>query len=648
MKSIKNKTSPKFEWGQLYAIYERVLDVPLEARAELLMSLCPDRPDLRAEVLYLLENAESADKFLKDSAASRLSMILAPPSLKQGDTIEDFVILDNLGCGGFATVYRARQISLNREVALKVSPIFGHEGRTIAQLEHEGIVPVYSQTNLKDKNLRLIAMQYVPNVTLEALEITLATLPPSRLTGKVLLETIDRAVVNPAALTTEDFRGRERIAAMDFTEIVAWIGGLLAHAMTHAHGKGVLHLDIKPSNILLPINGRPRLTDFNVSVEMESLAIGVPSHFGGTAEFMAPEHQAVFNQLDKASAVRMLDGRADIYSLGIVLKRLLDLEKNNRPPEAIDWIVARAHHSNPARRYPDAAAFARALEGFGELKAICASLPPLRPWLQIVQRHPVLSLSLLGAVPQILGCTFGITYNSIRIVENLNLRQQELFRALNWIYNPILYLVVSALWTWGLYRLAPVFRRPAEFVWNQEELAKLRNHLSRMPLYGIALTTLGWIPGSVVFPACLHFYGGGLSVATSSHFFISFFLSYCISLAYSYLLHEWVLLRTLYPSFWPGAEAISETARKELAMVPARVRGACVLASLIPLLGAAILILVGPDLLEGEKYRIFRILMASLLLMGGIGVSFAMGSAHDIGRILVRFTNRPQNGRPAK
>ena len=97
---------------------------------------------------------------IKDRAAP--SMTLAA-----GHIIDDYEILSRLAPAGFARVYLARQISLNRLVALKVSANRGSEARTLARLEHQHIVQVFAEIVLIERNLRLLCMQFVPGITLE-------------------------------------------------------------------------------------------------------------------------------------------------------------------------------------------------------------------------------------------------------------------------------------------------------------------------------------------------------------------------------------------------------------------------------------------------------------------------------------------------
>src|SRR5258708_505253 len=99
-----------------------------------------------------------------------------PPHLvglpSPGQRIDDFELLALLGAGSFAKVYLARQVSLGRQVALKVSRNRGQEARTLASLEHDHIVHVFSEVVDREHDLRLLCMQYVPGTTLEqAIEV---------------------------------------------------------------------------------------------------------------------------------------------------------------------------------------------------------------------------------------------------------------------------------------------------------------------------------------------------------------------------------------------------------------------------------------------------------------------------------------------
>src|SRR5206468_12649842 len=135
----------------------------------------------------------------------------------------------------FATVYLAMQVSLGRQVALKVAGNIDSEARTLATLEHEHIVPVYSETIDPARQLRLLCMKFVPGTTLERVLRELSRLPPARWSGQSILDAIDRLTRHEAMFDLAALRDRQRLAGCDFIEAVCWMGARLAEALTHAH-----------------------------------------------------------------------------------------------------------------------------------------------------------------------------------------------------------------------------------------------------------------------------------------------------------------------------------------------------------------------------------------------------------------------------
>ena len=242
--------------------------------------------------------------------------------MRPGSRIDDFEIISLLGRGAFGAVYLARQVSLERQVALKVTacghhvPMVGGEGRKMARLEHENIVQVFSETAF-DSRTRLLCMQYVSGPTLQAVLDELAEHPPAERSGQKLLEAVDRLVQRPAEFDPAAMRNRELLAGLDWVETVCWIGARLAEALDYAHSHGVIHRDIKPGNIMLNQYGRPLLVDFNLAFQpLDASASG--DHLGGTLAYMAPEHLDAFAP-DAQVPTETIAQAADIYSLGVVL-----------------------------------------------------------------------------------------------------------------------------------------------------------------------------------------------------------------------------------------------------------------------------------------------------------------------------------------
>lgn len=254
--------------------------------------------------------------------------------LESGRLIDDFRILRLLGRGAFAHVYLARQESMQRLVALKVSTISSQEPQTLSQLDHPNIVRVYDQRELPAHQLYLLYMQVVLGGTLAKVIRSTMELDLSQLQGARLLHVVDQALVEVQQLPPD--RGDHELHSMCWAATTAWIGAQLADGLQAAHDQGVYHHDVKPANILLSASGAPLLADFNVSVNHSS---SEQMHsLGGTLAYMSPEH---LNAAKDPSLCGLLDQRSDLYALALVL---WELWQGQRPWQsglpAPDWQAA--------------------------------------------------------------------------------------------------------------------------------------------------------------------------------------------------------------------------------------------------------------------------------------------------------------------
>jgi serine/threonine protein kinase/tetratricopeptide (TPR) repeat protein len=201
-----------------------------------------------------------------------------------GENVGAYRIVEKLGQGGMATVFKAYHPALDRYVAIKVMhpaftedpnflARFQREARIVAKLDHPHIVPIYDFAEHKDHPY--LVMRFVEGKTLKA---------------RLRRETLD-------------------------TEQVLRIVRAVGKALTYAHGQGVLHRDIKPSNVLLTPEGGVYLTDFGLARMAEAGESTLSRDMMvGTPQYISPE---------QAKGVRELDARTDIYSLGVVLYEML-------------------------------------------------------------------------------------------------------------------------------------------------------------------------------------------------------------------------------------------------------------------------------------------------------------------------------------
>lgn len=584
--------------------------------------------------------------------------------LECGTALGDFLLLRLLGKGGFASVFLARQVSLGRLVALKVGPNRGDEARTLASLEHDHIVQVFSETVDKNRDLRLLCMQYVPGATLQDV---MAALPPDRRvrTGQDFLAALDAVSKHPDEFRPAALQERAALAEDDFTEAVCRLGARLAEALAFAHRQGILHRDLKPANILINVYGRPFLADFNLARRAD------PNErqeelFGGTLGVMSPEHLDAFVSRDPA-ALDAVDERSDLYSLGmslyeflvgrhpfplppdqamvrdVLLKRLADERRENPPkPSPLDpalpchteSTLVRCLAPEPADRPPDATTLALELEQCRRFRAALRVLPALPRGTHWMSHRPFLALLALAIFPNLFGTLVNVAYNAIHIVDHLTPTQQTAFEALVVGYNGLAYPILVGLTCWFLWRVRQGWLQilngePLE----PKPLAKLRRDAQFLVAWSMLGTSLGWLPGGVVFPLVIH-WAEPLSRAEFGHFLVSFTLSGLIAVTYCYLGSTWIVLRLLYPVLWSQPTVQGPRLADELRRHPPRLGLFQCLAGIIPLAGAILMVLSGPET-YGDIW--FRLLVCGLIVLGILGFAVAVRIAQSLQQTLAVY-----------
>jgi len=250
-----------------------------------------------------------------------------------GDTISGFKLVAELGRGAFARVFLAEQETLaNRLVALKVTLRRTSEAQRLARLQHTNIVPVYSIHN--EGSAQVICMPFLGRITISDLIRAYRADHPSRQTGRKSTSaragrttTTDSKSKSKSTVQSDGQSGASSIpmwtwAAEEPPPIVgdpiAVLQALaqIASGLSHAHQRGILHLDLKPANVLLADTGEPMLLDFNLSYDASN-----PSRelVGGTMPYMAIEQLLDMRARGNGS----LDQRTDLYSLGVMAFEML-------------------------------------------------------------------------------------------------------------------------------------------------------------------------------------------------------------------------------------------------------------------------------------------------------------------------------------
>jgi serine/threonine protein kinase len=570
--------------------------------------------------------------------------------LRPGDSLGDFRLLRELGKGGFATVFLAQQISLGRKVALKIGPNRGSEAQTLARLEHDHIVHVFSESIDQARQIRLLCMQYVAGTTLQEVLRALPEDIHERGTGRDFLAALDRINQHEEEFRPIALQEREVLAAGDFYQAVCWIGSRLAHALEFAHQNGVLHRDIKPANILLNAYGRPFLADFNLAT---SCFLAQEGTIGGTLPYMAPEHLRAFSskQLDDLLEV---DQRSDLYSLGVVLFEFATGQKpyaaetlldDPRPPIAsltslqptmplcLDQVICKCLAVAPDERFQTATELYEALENCRRQIQALQQLPPRPAGTAFLHHRPFLAMLILSLVPNLIGSGVNVAYNFIHIVNHLSPVQKTVFHIVVLGYNVFAYPILVGI-TCYLLRQAhrDWMRIQRREPLDTDFLNRFQKRLSFLSTWSILGPCFGWLPGGIIFPLVIHFGAEPLSWDTFIHFFISFFLSGLIAVTYCYLGTQYVVLRVLSPKLagpfilcTRNSEAMAQRQTlRRLALFQ-------VLSGVIPLVGALLMIVSGPAVYGDFG---FRLLLAALIVLGMIGFTLAMQITRYLTQVL--------------
>ena len=318
-------------------------------------SFCDRYPDWKSSLVSQLRY----HRLFSQAAGKRPSLPRFPEA---GQDFEEFRLLSLLGTGGMSRVFLAKDLSLGgKHVVLKVALDRGQEPKVQGPLDHPHIVPVNSVVYPADGELCGLSMPYRPGLSLDKL---ITFLEPARRPRKAAviwehLQLGTRYSANPPVPgeSSADSPAGEVPSAPrgdgwegfplrgTYAQGAAWIVMIVSRALHYAHGKQTLHRDVKPGNILLTLHNGPQLLDFNLAESPHSADNAQAALHGGTLPYMAPEQIEAFIN---PTLWNKVGAKADIYSLGLVLRELLTGQKLDLPDPAVP--PARALHAVLDRR----------------------------------------------------------------------------------------------------------------------------------------------------------------------------------------------------------------------------------------------------------------------------------------------------------
>ena len=354
------------QWQLAWSLYQQISDEDKPSPISLSQSLSGD-PEVLEQVRMLLHSTHH------DSGHPRLPL---PATLQPGDQIGRFVIRELVGAGSFGRVYAARDLELNRSVALKVLHRAGEhsnsrsfrEARAASALNHPGIVTIYDV--VRTESCFAIAMELVEGETLR-----------SRLARPLSLSETCR------------------------------LGAQIARALSVSHGAGIIHGDLKPENIMLREDGYIKVLDFGLAQDLEDAlndATEQSHHFAGTLSYMAPE----------LFAGQVASSASDCFALGVLLAEMTAAAPSDsaRPPGSSRAFIQTLTDSllaDDAARRPQANEVAHRLDQITLELSADGPLGKVNP-RKLDRRKSVLNSSLLLAALVTMIVIVAVWYSNTR------------------------------------------------------------------------------------------------------------------------------------------------------------------------------------------------------------------------------------------
>ena len=395
---------------------QRFVDAQLQGQQPNIAEFVKQYPGFESQIRRRIQRLQEIDGLftcLMEADTSDFGDEITECSLI-GKRLGDFEILSLIGTGGMGAVFLARQVSLDREVALKViSDISGarakslerfkREAKVLAKISHPNIVPIYEVG--QQGPYSYFAMEYVKGVSLDNILSSIRNAKPDEKASDVMHGCLDAQVsIYNSGHHKESSSGAE--IDTDYIVRISRIIIGIASALDYAHKKGILHRDVKPSNILIDTEGTAKLVDFGLAKDETQQTITITGEFFGTPSYVSPE------QIRKPDTV---DCRSDVFSLAATyyecltlhppfggdtvnetLTQVISIEavppKKYSPRLSTDFntVLLHALEKLPEDRYQTAADFAADIENVLEFKPITAKRPSLtQRTYKTLRRNPL-------------------------------------------------------------------------------------------------------------------------------------------------------------------------------------------------------------------------------------------------------------------
>ncbi|MFF3228741.1 serine/threonine-protein kinase [Nocardia suismassiliense] len=582
--------------------------------------------------------------------AETTEAVAALAELSPGRRIDDFDLITDLGSGLLGRVFLARQRSMQRLVAVRLSAGRAAAPHTMAQLDHAHVVRVFDQrvlstdtTRLGAAAPRLVYMQYLPGGTAVGVLDQRRTGPESD-GGGLLLRAIDTAMAAKGEIRPSDSSVRAEIAALSWPETVAWVGRRLADALDYAEHHGVLHHDIKPANVLFTAEGIPKLADFALRESgPRPMAADPAAQADDSLPYQSPEQLA--RLLDPAAPAP--GTRSDLYALGVLLWEMLsgaspfvDVPRTGESsaetyarmlavrragvtetalsrlpadtPAALRRVLLDCLHADPKQRWRNGFELAGQLDLCLDARARNLADPPPASLAYRGRGWLIPFAAVCIGVPNALASWYNIQLNQSLIVDRMSAADQDRFATVGLLNNLIAFPVAALLLIFLTRRPLTIgFRLARGRAYSARTLAKARRDTLLMADWAVLVPFGFWLVAGVIWPLGLALSGVELPPKTFLHFFAAQVVCAAIALAYPFFPIAVYAVRSVYPQLLVRG-GIGPGDERQLRKLARRGNFYLGVAASVPLLGVA-----GATFVDAEDLELV-IVPVRMLSVGGI------------------------------
>lgn len=581
-------------------------------------------------------------------------------TFQTGEQIDDFYLMSALGAGAFGSVFLARQVSMQRMVALKISSDKGTEGQTLAQLDHPNIVRVYDQHRLPDQNLRLLYMQFAAGGTLQS--VVKASRDAKDKTGRIVMQCIAEALDHTGVISSDNVSMTGGLADKSWASVTCQLGNELAQALHYAHGQGILHRDVKPANVLLDANGRAKLADFNISFSSEVEDANAAENFGGSLAYMSPEQLDACNPGSDVQPTD-LDARSDVFSLGVLLWELMfgsrpfddesvvggwtetvagmaELRRQgvshalDRPKAAVEHrlfaTLKKCLAPDPGDRFQSATELAQELSLSLQPRVARLMHNSLTGWKCKAIVWPTIAFLIAAISPHVLGAVFNLFYNDEAIIAELNRQStdeasaqalKDKFLSVVITINAIAFPIGFAFCIWYF---QPVARALKRIEGSATTVATARLRALSLGRFVTILGITEWVIAGVAYPIVMHSIIGTLDAKWYLHFFASLLICGLLAAAYPFFLTTTLCIRSFVPALMRSSKLTSDDAT-ELQRLSDQSVWSLYLAGGVPAVGMMILLTT-----QEANDPHLSLTLKILSILGAVGFALALGLSKSL------------------